>query len=524
MAPLIHLCRKDFASAKHTILGAWMVFLGFALVPAFVTDRAEHGWLFHLGAELVPWFLVFFLTLMILRVDSFTGSSSFIGTRPVSKTKMWFSKMVSIFVFVLVPCLFAQFIGVLLLGVKPGPSDWAIWCVQNVLGFGVPATIAWIVGTTTRSMILSTGFTMALILGICLLFVSLGNDVNEFRFLAEAKHLEASRSFVACMLILIAGPLLAGCWIIGRRVWWSVATYIGTAAVITIASTRWNFNFVERLEKAGLNETPTSDDLRISTRGRPLVTDSRRDNGRMTTVSLEASVDGVPNAWIAYPAGIKATARFRDGSIIRSVCLNQATHGESFLSKLRSIGIRIDEDLPGAEPFQTKWFETESWRLAEFPDRNCTITGESWMEFYQPCILLVLSAKSGAVAVQGKIRCQVEEVRIWNEVISMDLTLTQLNLSCLGDLANRQQGIVLLLINQKTGQRTDIRMEGAMGSRTMKTRLTPDFRIQASRSDGETKDPRAFLKDAKLYLIGARYGGTGRVSFEIPEIRLERRQ
>ena len=35
---------------------------------------------------------------------------------------------------------------------------------------------------------------------------------------------------------------------------------------------------------------------------------------------------------------------------------------------------------------------------------------------------------------------------------------------------------------------------------------------------------RAFLKDAKLYLIGARYGGTGRVSFEIPEIRLERRQ
>lgn len=523
MRTLIHLCRKDFASAKHTICGAWMVFLGFALVPAFVTDGAEHGRLFHLGAELVPWFQVIFLTLMILRVDPFTGSNSFIGTRPVSKSTMWFSKMVSIFVFVMVPCLFAQFIGVLLLGVKPGPSDWAIWWVGGVLGFGVPVTIAWIVGTTTRSAILSTGFTMALILGICLLFISLGNDMDEFRSLAEAEHLKASRSLVACLQILIAGPLLAGCWIVWRRVWWSIATCIGTAAVITIVSTRWNFNFVERLVKADLNETPTLEGLRITTRGRPLVTDSRQDGTRKTTVSLEASVDGVPNAWTAHPAGIKAIARFRDGGMIHGVCLNQATHGTSILSKLPSLGIGIDEGVSGAEPCQTKWFETESWRLADYPDRNCTITGESWVEFYQPCVLAVLSAESGAVAVQGCIRCEVENVRIGSDVISMDLTLTHLNLSSRGEPTNFRQGIALLLINQNTRQRTDIRMGGAMESRTMRTRLSPDFRIQPSRLEGEGVDPRAFLKDAKLYLIGARYGGTARVRFELPEIRLGRK-
>ncbi len=524
MATLIHLCRKDFASAKRTMWGAWLVFLGFALVPVLVTDGAEHATLYFVVVPLVPWFLVFFLTLMILRVDPFIGSNSFIGTRPVSKSTIWFSKMVSIAVFVLMPCLFARFIGVLLLGLDLGLSDWAIWWVGNVLGFGVPATIAWIVGTTTRGMILSTGLTMALFLGICLLFISLGNDMDEFRFLAAAEHLEASRSLVACLLILIAGPLLAGCWIVGRRVWWSFATYIGTAVVITFVSTRWNFNFVERLVKADLNETPTSENLRISTRGRPLVTDSRWDGTRMTTVFLEASVDGVPNTWIAHPAGIKATARFRDGRMIHSVCLNQATHGEDILSKLPSIGIRIDEGLSGAESCRTKWFETESWRLSDLPDRNCTITGESWMEFYQPCILAVLSAKSGAVAVKGGTRCELDEVRIWKNVISMDLTLTQLNLSSRRYLANLQQGIALFLINQETGQRTNIRMEGAMGVRAMKTRLTPDFRIQSSGSDGEAVDPRTFLKDAKLYLIGARYGGTGRVSFEIPEIRLKQKQ
>ena len=38
--------------------------------------------------------------------------------------------------------------------------------------------------------------------------------------------------------------------------------------------------------------------------------------------------------------------------------------------------------------------------------------------------------------------------------------------------------------------------------------------------DKKTSDPQTFLKDARLYLIGGRYGGTVRVPFEMKDVDL----
>jgi hypothetical protein len=38
----------------------------------------------------------------------------------------------------------------------------------------------------------------------------------------------------------------------------------------------------------------------------------------------------------------------------------------------------------------------------------------------------------------------------------------------------------------------------------------------------QTSDPQTFLKDARLYLIGHRHGGTVRLPFDLQEIRLEK--
>jgi hypothetical protein len=83
-----------------------------------------------------------------------------------------------------------------------------------------------------------------------------------------------------------------------------------------------------------------------------------------------------------------------------------------------------------------------------------------------------------------------------------------------------EDDIEILLINRKTGEHTTIgRMSGSSSAGPGWMTLRRDLRID-DWPDRQTSDPQTFLKDARLYLIGHRYGGTVRVPFEIPEIEL----
>jgi hypothetical protein len=113
MATLIHLCRKDYSFAKHSLSGSWVVFLVAALMPRFITGALAEAAVAMLGPLLaVQYFQIFASSLKILRADSYSGGNAFIGTRPVTMTMLWLSKLVSIAAFLLLPWLLAHVIGV----------------------------------------------------------------------------------------------------------------------------------------------------------------------------------------------------------------------------------------------------------------------------------------------------------------------------------------------------------------------------------------------------------------------------
>jgi hypothetical protein len=162
MASLIHLCRKDYSFAKHVLLGSWVVFLVAALMPRFITGALADAALAILGPLwAVQYFQIFASVLKILRTDSFSGGNAFIGTRPVTMTMLWLSKLVAIAAFVLWPYLLAQVIGVWVLRVHLTPGDWMLFLIEKKLLFGMPAAIALIVGTHTRHFVWTTLLTIA---------------------------------------------------------------------------------------------------------------------------------------------------------------------------------------------------------------------------------------------------------------------------------------------------------------------------------------------------------------------------
>ena len=107
MSTLIHLCLKDHSFAKHALWGAWAVFLVAALMPTFITGALDAAAVPILGLVFVAsLFQVFAATLKILRADSFTDGNAFIGTRPMTMTMLWLSKLIAIAAFVMLPgCL-----------------------------------------------------------------------------------------------------------------------------------------------------------------------------------------------------------------------------------------------------------------------------------------------------------------------------------------------------------------------------------------------------------------------------------
>ncbi len=234
METLIHLCRKDFSFAKHALWGAWAVFLFAALLPAFVNGALVDALEPVLGIIFItPLFLIFSATLKILRADSFSDGNAFIGTRPVTMTILYLSKLLSIGAFVLLPYLLAQVIGVFALHVQLTPGEWMLFLAEKKLLFGLPAAIAMIVGTHTRNFVWTTVLTIVFAVMMAWLAASIFGRPGGFNFTSEGRELKASQWLVAQLLISSAATLLAWLWVARRRMSWSVAA--GLISLLAIA-------------------------------------------------------------------------------------------------------------------------------------------------------------------------------------------------------------------------------------------------------------------------------------------------
>ena len=523
MATLIHLCRKDYSFAKHVLLGSWVVFLVAALMPRFMTGALAEAAGAILGPLLaVQYFQVFASVLKILRADSFSGGNAFIGTRPVTMTMLWLSKLLAIAAFVLLPYLLAQVIGVWALRVQLTPADWVLFLAEKKLFFGLPAAIALIVGTHTRHFVWTTLLTIAFGALMLWLFITIFGRPGELKFITEGRHLKASQWLVAQVLVSTAAILLAWLWMVQRRVAWSFPAGLLALTVIAVASTRWKVNFVNQLARSAVDANITASDLRIAWLGEPRISSSSRNSVPFTTVIRETKVEGVPVGWLANPSGVRSKARFRDGGIIVGETVNARAYGDYSRALLPSLGLQLPVNDSGYHHHDRWkiWFEAATLLLGDRPDKTCTISGESMVELVQPVVLAKLPAESGASASHGRFRYRINQVEATGRGISVKLAIYGIDLASRGDWMNKQDDIEILLINPKTGEHTTIGdMSGnstfGPGWLTMRRNL----RIN-DWPDKRTTDSQVFLKDARLYLIGSRHGGTVRLPFEMSDIEL----
>jgi hypothetical protein len=470
----------------------------------------------------VQYFQVFASVLKILRADSFSGGNAFIGTRPVTMTRIWLSKLLAIAVFVLLPYLLAQVIGVWVLRVHLTPADWVLFLAEKKLLFGLPAAIALIVGTHTRNFVWTTLLTIAFGALMIWLAVSIFGRPGGLNFIMEARELKTSQCLVAQVLISIAAILLAWLWMAQRRMSWSIAAGVSALVVVAGVSTQWKVNFVKRLTSSEVDANIMASDLRIAWLGEPRISSSSHNRVSLTTVIREAKVEDVPKGWLAFPSGVRANASFRDGNMIVSGVANSRNYGDFSRALLPSLGIELPEKHPGRLDFDhaTTWFEAAASLLRDLPDPTCTISGECMIELTQPVILANLPAQTGVSATHGRFRYHINQVEATGSGISLKLLVSGVDLASRGDLRNRHDDIEILLINPKTGEHTAVgRMSGGsssgFGLQTMSRSLNID-----DWPDKKTSDPQTFLKDARLYLIGSRHGVTVRLPFEMPDIEL----
>ncbi len=524
MATLIHLCRKDFSFAKHALWGAWAVFLLAALMPAFITGALVDAAAPILGLlYIVPLFLIFSTTLRILRADPLTGGNAFISTRPVTMTMLWFSKLVTIAAFLLLPWLLAQVIGVWVLRVHLTPADWVLFLVEKSLLFGLPASIALIVGTHTRHFVWGTMLFIAFNALLLWLAVTLFNRPGGLNFIAEARHLKVSQWLVAQSLIPIAAILLAWLWMTLRRMSWSIGAGGIALAGIAIVSTQWQVNFVKPLAISEADAPPAMNDLRIAWLGDSRISSSSRNRVSLTSVTREAKVEGVPNGWLANPSGVRANARFRDGSMIAGEATHSRHMGDASRALLPSLDVNLQSRHPDLSVLGRwpTWFETPTSLLRDRADLTCTISGECMVELDQPVVLANLPAQSGTSTSSGRFRYRIEQVAASGSEISVKFTVSGVDLTSRADPMNKHDEIEILLINPKTSEHTALG-PGSSSSQIVPGWMTMTYTLRIDDwPDKQISDPQTFLKDARLYLIGRRHGRTIRVPFEMRDIELK---
>jgi hypothetical protein len=518
MAALIHLCRKDYSFAKHALWGAWAVFLVAALMPRLVSGALAEAAAPILGLLLaVQHFQIFASVLKILRADSYSGGHAFIGTRPVTKTTLWLSKLISIATFVLVPWLVAKAIAVIAAGVHPSSSDWAMLVCEEILWFGTVASVGLVVGTHTRQFAWTVLLTIALCACVLWLAVSVFNRPGGLNFITEARHLKASQWLVAQALITLSGLALSWLWITRRNPVISIATGGLLAALVFLGSKHWNINFIERLAAPQTTAKP-----RISWVGDPMVSKTSRNNMAFATVSSAIRVEGTPEGCIAFPAGVRSFACYADGTTHSGHTANSTTHGDATRALFPSLGEPpLTDNAWPMDPNRFTIFQGYMALARKKAGMPCTLRGEALVELHEPVVLANLPARSGESATSGRFRYHVERVAPTGpDQVAVDISVTGIRLSSRDDLLNEQSEIEMLLVNSRIGHHTPIGyLSGGSYAVPGWFSLRRVFPIDG-RSVDDKIDPVDFLKDARLYLIGRRYRGTVRVPFEIPDVDL----
>jgi len=525
MKTLIHLCKKDFTHAKPWIIGVWLS-LVFATLLQCLSATSEAALPFMMIAKFTPALMIFLTSTRIIHCDSFTGTSGFMRTRPVRGTTLLQNKIVFIALILVLPAVTCALLGAVCLRVQLSPSDYLLLFIEKWLYFSLIATVAVAYAVISPNIIIMVFFILATPL---LFLMSLAIfDLNwPFGKSLEDQHLRASFQLTAQAFLAVAALAIAMNWAAKRRIWQTVVGFVLCGAFMTAPGVFWKWNFVDALSKDAVTAEIISEKTALSWLDEPrLVTNQTRDSIPHSRLIRTGQVTGLKDGWIGKPVNFQSEALFSDGTIRPSTSDSMLFPIEDFAPYiLPQIGIVVPENhLMWNYEASRHWtlYECEKPRLKKLSDRHVSVAGIGNFQLYQPYILGEIPATAGASVINGRFRYRLDSVSATGREVSYKISIRGVALTSRGDKLSGTEDVKFIFANPATGKFTSTRGSGGsnrVGSNWIIIRYSVP--LDQQRGTPNSEETKAFLKDARLYIIGTRYGGNISLPYEIPEILLE---
>jgi hypothetical protein len=529
MSTLIHLCKKDFAFAKLWILGTWFA-LAISNILPWISPNGKEGEPFMMIRLLAPAVMIFLTSTRIIHCDSFVGTSGFMGTRPVRATALLRNKLVLIAFVLVLPAVGFALLHAACLRVNLSALEYLLLLIENWLYFSLIAGAAVAYAVISRNVgimvifIIATPSLFLILLAMFNLNWPLGKSLED-------QHLSSSFKLVAKALLPIVAVLISMSWVAKRRIWLTAAGFLLCAAFLVAPGLFWTWNFVEEMSRDAAPAEIISDRAEIQWIDTPRFWPNytSRNNIVYSLVSRPGRVTGLGDHWRGKLVKFRAEAQFKNGTVWKSEGESEFNpFGALTPAVLPQLGIPIAGDqLLRRHPNADAWslFEFERNLLRGMPDRRASIRGTGTFQLYQPVIRAELPAEVGAAIVDGRFRYRIDSLTFNSREIYLSLSIRGVALESLGDGARESGRIEFLLVNPRTKEFVNTGSPG--GSRrlggewiTVHETLLLDHKTD-SPSRHRAED---FLKGARLYILGTRYGGNIALPFEIPEMLLEEKR
>lgn len=527
MNTLIHLCKKDFAFAKPWILGTWLALVAGTFFPSLMPATgmplpwaAIRQW--------IPALLVFLTVTRIIHCDSFTGTTGFMGTRPVGRMFLLGCKLAFIDCTLVLPAALLSLLHPVLMGVELTLAEHLLLFLEMGLFFAVFAAAAVLVAVLTRSV-----GTMALLSVIIVIFIallaktSIGRSQQLFGCTLEEAHLRDSVWLVSQALLTIAAISIAMSWVAKRR--WPItpAMFVLSAGCLIVIGKGWKWNFVEHLAKdAPIGQILKGTPALVWLDEPRLVSYEKREGIPYAQVIRPHRIEGLKDGWKAKMVESESEARFADGTVWKSHRAARPDPTERFGAEvLTQMGIRKSKtnSLPDADPFGFRvLFECEETRLSTLRDRRASIHGNGTFQLDQPYIAAVMPLKAGTIAINGRSQYRIDSLNVIDGQISLDFSTRGIALKSKGDGAGGFLRLNLLLFNPETQQiATSGGGSGTTGIGDDWKSMHRTYSLDQNPGGRSRPDADAFLKGARLYVIAVHYGGTITLAYEIPDMVLD---
>ena len=529
MNTLLHLCKKDFTYAKPWIVGTWFALAISNLLP-WVSPEGEISLPFMMIRLLAPAVLVFLTSVKIILCDPFVGSAGFMGTRPVRAIRLLTHKLLLIAFVLVLPAVAFALLHAVCMRVNLTASDWLLLVIENGLYFSLIAAMAVMFSAISRK-VGTTVFFLAAGAAMLALYGAYFANPRSYGGTLEDEHLRASITLVAQAFLASAAVAVAASWAKERRIWLTVAVFLLAAGGMVALGERWKWNFVDELSRDVTTQelTTGSPAIKWMEKTPRFGSHQSRESVPYSQVQRVGNITGFNDGWVGKLVKFQSEARFPDGTVWQSEGVSDLSpFGELAPAILPQLGIQVPEEHP-IRLYEKAWawtlFECEKSRLQALPDRRASIRGTGTFQLYQPIVLAELPAQVGASAVIGRFNYRIDRLNAIDGQISVSLTVRGVALRSKGDSTRGSLPMELLFVNPSTRQFTDTSGSGGSSSTGGGwIALHKTVSIDHQTASTHRPDAEEFLKGARLYILGIRYGGNIKLPYEVPEMLLEEKR